>query len=76
LAVARCESYPDGPRAVSLTGKYRGKWQMDASFWRTYGGLSFAETPERATEVEQDLVAYRGYLARGWEPWTCRKVLR
>lgn len=49
---------------------------MDADFWRTYGGRVFANTPDRATEVEQDLVAYRGWLKRGWQPWTCKKELR
>lgn len=69
-AVANCES--DGkPTAVSGTGKYRGKWQMDADFWRTYGGLAFASTPDRASEAEQDLVAHRGFLDRHWGPWEC-----
>lgn len=72
--VAKCESGGD-PTAVNPSGKYRGKWQMDADFWRTYGGLRFASTPDRATEAEQDIVAYKGYLARGWQPWECRKKL-
>lgn len=73
-AVAECES-GGNPRAVNATGKYRGKWQMDRDFWRSYGGLRFALLPDLALEGEQDEVAYRGWLARGWQPWECRKVL-
>ena len=74
-AVARCES-GGNPRAVNPTGTYRGKWQMDAGFWATYGGLRFASSPEQAGEAQQDSVAYRGWLARGWQPWQCSSVLR
>lgn len=72
--VRHCES-TDNYRAVSRTGKYRGGWQMDAPFWATYGGLAYASRPELATPLEQDLVAYAGYLARGWRPWSCRSNL-
>lgn len=74
LAVLHCESKGDYG-AVSRTGKYRGGWQMDASFWRTYGGLKYASRPELATPLEQDMVAYRGYLSRGWQPWSCRREI-
>lgn len=74
LAVRDCESGGDYG-AVSHTGKYRGAWQMDASFWSTYGGLKYASRPELATPLEQDMVAYRGYLSRGWQPWSCRKEI-
>lgn len=70
--VANCES-GGNPRAVNASGKYRGKWQMDASFWRTYGGLQYASTPDRATEAQQDSVAYRGWQDRGWSPWSCAR---
>ena len=73
-AVAECESGGD-PHATNPSGKYRGKWQMDADFWQTYGGLKFAARPDSATEYQQDLVAYKGWQARGWQPWECRKVL-
>jgi hypothetical protein len=73
-AVAQCESGNDRS-ARSHTGKYRGKWQMDADFWRTYGGLRFAASPELATEAEQDEVAFRGFVARGWQPWTCARIV-
>jgi hypothetical protein len=69
-AVIACES-TNNPTAVSKTGKYRGLYQMDASFWRSYGGLALASSPDRATRAEQNYVAYRGYTSRGWSPWTC-----
>lgn len=57
-------------RIVSPSGKYRGKWQMDSNFWRSYGGLKYASTPDRASCYHQDIVAYRGWVARWWQPWT------
>lgn len=69
-SVIMCES--GGDYSVrSRTGKYRGAWQMDADFWRTYGGLKYAPRPDAATPHQQDLVAYRGWLSRGWQPWAC-----
>lgn len=56
-------------KAIGAKGKYRGKWQMNAGFWKTYGGLEFAPRADLATCEQQDQVAYRGWLARGWQPW-------
>lgn len=68
-ALAQCES-SDNPRAVN--GPYRGLYQMDQDFWETYGGLTFGRRPDLATRAQQRLIAQRGYLARGREPWpTC-----
>lgn len=69
-AVKQCESGGD-PGAVSASGTYRGAWQMDSDFWRTYGGLEYASRPELASMGQQDAVAYRGWLHRGWQPWQC-----
>lgn len=66
--VIDCES-SNNPGAISRTGKYRGLWQMDADFWRSYGGI--APSPDQASRAEQNYVAYRGYLSRGWNPWEC-----
>lgn len=55
--------------AVSSSGKYRGRWQMDANFWRSYGGLAFAPRPDAASCHHQDIVAFRGWIASGWAPW-------
>ena len=74
MRVKACESGNDyGPGA--RTGIYRGAWQMDPSLWRSYGGLRFASRPDAAKPWQQDLVAYRGYKARGWEPWTCARIV-
>ena len=56
-------------RAVSRGGAYRGKWQMTVSLWRANGGLAFAATPERASCLNQDKVAYRVWVRSGWRPW-------
>ena len=50
-------------------GKYHGTWQVNAGFWKTYGGKKYASKASKATCREQDLVAYQGWLARGWSPW-------
>ena len=54
---------------------YDGKWQMDSSFWATYGGLAYASNAAAASEVEQDSVAYKGFLNRGWQPWECASIM-
>ena len=56
-------------KAIGAKGKYQGTWQVDAGFWKTYGGLKYAPKASKATCLEQDLVAYKGWLARGWSPW-------
>ena len=70
--VAKCESGHKGPRAVNPSGKYRGKWQFDGPTWRSVGGKG---DPARVSEAYQDLMAYRLWLKRGWQPWECRKKL-
>ena len=54
---------------VSSNGIYRGKWQMDAHFWATYGGLKFASRPDLATCEQQDIVAHNGWISRHYQPW-------
>lgn len=81
--VANCESGDRSAPDVNtryngnphLRGKYSGKWQMDSDFWRTYGGLKYASTAADASETEQDAVAYKGYQARGWQPWSCSRIM-
>ena len=67
-ALALCES-SGNPHAVSPSGKYRGAFQMDADFWRTYGGLQFAPRPDLASYEQQRIVAQHGFDARGRKPW-------
>ena len=56
-------------KTTGSKGKYRGKWQMTAGVWKTYGGLQFAPLADQATCDQQDQVAYKLWLARGWQPW-------
>ena len=70
--VRHCES-TDNYRAHS--GQYLGAWQMDHNFWKSYGGTRYAVTPLTASVLQQDLVAFHGWLARGWEPWTCARIV-
>jgi hypothetical protein len=63
-------------KAVSRNGKYHGTWQMNAGFWKTYGGKKYASKASKATCKEQDRVAYKGWLARGWSPWPPAKKFK
>jgi Transglycosylase-like domain len=56
-------------KSTGGNGKYQGTWQVNAGFWKTYGGKKYASKASKATCREQDLVAYQGWLARGWSPW-------
>lgn len=56
-------------RAVSRGGVYRGRWQMSAALWRANGGRAFAPTADRASCVQQDLVALRVWQRSWWRPW-------
>jgi hypothetical protein len=56
-------------KSTGGNGKYQGTWQVNAGFWQTYGGKKYASKASQATCREQDLVAYKGWLARGWSPW-------
>lgn len=69
-----CESHWN-PRAVNPSGKYRGLIQADATFWASWGGLRYAPRPDQASTGAQLLVAYRAWKARGWEPWTCARIV-
>lgn len=63
--IARCES-GGNPRAISPSGRYRGKYQFDLQTWRSVGGQG---DPAKATEAEQDRRALRLYRKRGTAPW-------
>ena len=69
-AVIMCES-TDRVSAISSTGKYHGLYQFDRQTWASYGGLELAPLASQATRAEQNYVAYRLYVGRGWQPWGC-----
>ena len=54
---------------LSPTGSWRGKWQMSTSLWRANGGLTYAATPEKASCLAQDKVAYKIWIRSWWSPW-------
>lgn len=56
-------------------GAHLGKWQMDSDFWTTNGGLAYASNAAEASESQQDSVAHKGWLARGWQPWECASIM-
>jgi peptidoglycan hydrolase-like protein with peptidoglycan-binding domain len=63
--IAQCES-GGNPRAVSPSGKYRGKFQFDQATWEAWGGTG---DPIDASESKQDKVALKLYHKRGTAPW-------
>jgi resuscitation-promoting factor RpfB len=63
--IARCES-GGNPRAISRSGRYRGKYQFDRATWRANGGRG---DPAKASEATQDRIALRLYRKRGTAPW-------
>jgi len=63
--IAECES-GGNPKAVSPTGRYRGKYQFSRATWKAHGGEG---DPAEATEGEQDRIAVKLYAAQGSKPW-------
>ena len=65
IRIAQCES-GGSPRAVSPSGRYRGKYQFLRATWRSLGGRG---DPARAPEWLQDRLALRLYRRAGIAPW-------
>src|SRR4051812_30127807 len=63
--IAQCES-GGNPRAISRSGRYRGKYQFDQATWESAGGHG---DPAAAAESTQDKIALRLYHKRGTAPW-------
>jgi Transglycosylase-like domain len=63
--IAMCESGGD-PKAVSPSGRYRGKYQFDMPTWHSVGGKG---DPIDAPEWKQDKLALKLYRERGTAPW-------
>jgi hypothetical protein len=71
--IAICES-GGNPRAVSSSGRYRGKWQFDMETWRSVGGKG---DPIKASEYRQDTLAMKLYHREGTRPWPdCSRRVR
>jgi hypothetical protein len=72
--VAQCES---GGNWKANTGNgYFGGLQFSRRTWHSYGGGSYAATPNHASRSQQITVAKKVLRAQGWKAWpTCsRKV--
>jgi Transglycosylase-like domain len=65
--LAECEA--SGIWSNASNPRYKGGLQMDATFWRRYGGLAFAPAPHLATRAQQITVAQRGQAVQGWGAW-------
>jgi hypothetical protein len=63
--IAQCES-GGNPRAISRSGRYRGKFQFDQATWESSGGHG---DPAAAPESTQDRIALALYRKRGTAPW-------
>jgi hypothetical protein len=63
--IAQCES-GGNPRAISRSGRYRGKFQFDQATWEAAGGHG---DPAAAPESTQDRIALKLYRKRGTAPW-------
>jgi peptidoglycan hydrolase-like protein with peptidoglycan-binding domain len=63
--IAQCES-GGNPRAISSSGRYRGKYQFDQGTWEAIGGSG---DPAAAPESTQDRLALKLYRKRGTAPW-------
>src|SRR4051794_40166066 len=63
--IAQCES-GGNPRAISRSGRYRGKFQFDQATWEAAGGHG---DPAAASESTQDRIALALYRKRGTAPW-------
>lgn len=73
--LAKCES--GGNWAINTGNGYAGGLQMDPPFWRSYGGLAYAPSPNLASREQQIAVAVRARdSGRGYRPWpTCARKL-
>lgn len=73
-ALRRCEA-GGNYHAVSRSGTYRGPYQMDRSFYLSYGGdRRYLPRYELAPPDMLDAIAYNGFRARGRSPWTADRV--
>ncbi len=57
---------------INTGNGYYGAYQFDLSTWRSVGGSG---RPDQASPAEQDYRALRLYRERGWEPWTCARIV-
>jgi nucleoid-associated protein YgaU len=73
--VAQCES--GGNWAISTGNGFQGGLQFTQSTWRSFGGTSFASSPNRASREQQIAVAEKVLAGQGWGAWpVCSRKAR
>lgn len=70
LRLRTCES--SNNYSTNTGNGYYGAYQFDLSTWRSVGGSGY---PNQAPPAEQDARALQLYRMRGWQPWTCARIL-
>lgn len=55
--------------AIDPSGTYFGGMQFDIGTWLSNGGGQFASRADWASPVEQLIIAFHTWQARGWSPW-------
>ena len=65
-----CES--SNNYSINTGNGYYGAYQFDLATWRSVGGSGY---PNQASAGEQDARALILYRERGWQPWTCARIL-
>jgi hypothetical protein len=70
-AAGHCVSSHEGAVDSNSGNGYFGKWQADVSFMLAYGREFYRRwgVASNWPEWAQDVMAHRGYRARGWGPW-------
>jgi hypothetical protein len=72
--LAACES--SGRWATNSGNGYYGGLQEDLTFWRRYGGTTFAARPDQASRLQQITVAIHGQQSQGWQAWPrCSRII-
>jgi hypothetical protein len=73
---AECVTNGEGGVSTNTGNGYYGKWQADTNFAKTYHPKAARKWGPYAyyhggawPERDQDLMAWRGWKARGWYPW-------
>jgi resuscitation-promoting factor RpfA len=68
--VALCES--EGNWSANTGNGYYGGLQFSRSTWNSFGGRTYANTPNYATRLQQIAIAEKVLQAQGWNAWpTC-----
>jgi uncharacterized protein YabE (DUF348 family) len=71
--IAKCES--GGNWSINTGNGYYGGLQFNLATWDSNGGQAYATRPDLASKADQIAVADKVRAARGYEPWTCAKIL-